>query len=79
MAQQIFSEMEPSIYITETLNRLLGFFAGIVGITLGFIAVRKKQRFGTLGIWISLVLVILSMIPILEIVLSNSAHDINLR
>ena len=73
------SDLSPTIVTSGKLNKLIAIGIGLLGLLLGIKSLRNKNRIGIIGIILSIVLIILTFVPIWNYMLSDSALDINFR
>jgi uncharacterized membrane protein len=71
------NELSPTIFTTGKINKITALVIGIVGLLFGIKSLRDKNRIGIFGILLSIILIILTFVPIWQYMLSNSALDIN--
>jgi hypothetical protein len=71
------TELNPTVYSTGKLNKFIALGIAIIGIILGIKSWRDKIRIGMIGILLSILLIILTFIPIWQYIVSDSALDIN--
>lgn len=58
-------------------TKLVFIFIALIGLRLGVITTRSQKIFGVLSIALSLILLLLSFIPIWTFIISDSALDVN--
>ena len=73
------SDLSPVIVTSGKLNKLIAIGIGLLGLYLGFKSLRNKNRTGIIGIILSILLIIMTFIPIWNYMLTDSALDINFR
>lgn len=71
------SDLTPPIVTNVTLYKLIAIGIGLLGLFHGIKSVRSRNRIGIIGIALSILLLILSFLPIWQYFLSDSALDIN--
>lgn len=71
------TELNPAVFTTEKLNKIIALGIALIGIILGIKSLRNKNRIGIIGIILSVILIILTFLPIWTYILSDSALDIN--
>lgn len=73
------TELNPTVFTTGKLNKTIALGIALIGIILGIKSLRNKNRNGTIGIILSLILIILTFLPIWTYILSDSALDVNFK
>lgn len=71
------SILSPLIVTNGKLNKLIAVGIGLLGLFFGIKSARNKNRIGIIGITISIILLILTFVPIWQYFLSDSVLDIN--
>jgi threonine/homoserine efflux transporter RhtA len=71
------TELNLAVFTTKKLNKIIALGIALIGIILGIKSLRNKNRIGIIGIILSVVLIILTFLPIWTYILSDSALDIN--
>lgn len=70
-------ELNPTVYSTGKWNKFIALSIAVIGIILGIKSWRDKIRIGIIGILLSILLIILTFIPIWQYIVTDSALDIN--
>jgi len=70
------TELNPTVFTTGKLNKIIALGIALIGIILGIKSLRNKNR---IGIILSVVLIILTFLPIWIYILSDSALDVNFK
>ena len=73
------SDLSPVMVTSGKLNKLIAIGIGLLGLLLGIKSLRNKNRIGIIGIVLSIILIILTFIPLWNYMLSDSTLDINFR
>ena len=66
----------PKLVVTGNITSLL---IGFTTILFGVLAVRKKLRFGYLGLILGLIILLLVFFPLYPLLFVDSAYDINFK
>ncbi len=73
------TELNPAVFSTGKLNKIISLGLGLTGIILGIKSWRNKMRIGIIGVFLSLILLILTFIPIWTYIISDGTLDINIK
>ena len=71
------TQLSPNVFTTGKLNKIIALGIALIGIIFGIKSLRNKNWIGTIGIVLSVVLIILTFLPIWTYILSDSALDVN--
>ena len=71
------SDITPIIIKTDVTNKIIIITIALIGIFLGVKSIKSKSKLGIVGIVLSIVLLVLSFIPIWQYILQDSTLDIN--
>ncbi|WP_040282341.1 hypothetical protein [Psychroserpens damuponensis] len=66
------NELNPSIFIIGTLNKVVTVLIGVIAIVFGIKSVNQKNRLGLIGVILSLILMVLTFIPIWHYMVSST-------
>jgi len=85
MALDIFIEKETKMPLYKELisfhklTKVVGISIGLLSLYFGVISFLKKNKMGSIGIILAILLIICSFIPFWQLLLEHSTLDINLK
>ena len=71
------SDLSPAVVTSGKLNKLIASGIGLLGLLIGIKSVRNGNRIELIGIIFSVILIILTFVPIWQFLLSDSTLNIN--